>query len=123
MWSLMMNAAITFRLHFIFAAIWLGLMWPTVTTWKSSILWVGLISCYANFVSHWGAGQAALAQLVAGRAEQAAKNAVEVVRKGAVQDTAMLKNIEQAVTCDRWPGDCICDSMLECVLQRKGGDQ
>ena len=99
-----MNAAITFRLHFLLAAAWLALMWPTVTTWKDSILWVGLISCYANFVSHWGAGQAALAQLVAGRAEQAAKDALALVATQAKLDDAeqaeMLHRIEKAVTDD-----------------------
>jgi hypothetical protein len=126
LWAWMMNAAITFRLHFVLAAIWLSLMWPTVTAWKNSILWVGLISCYANFISHWGAGQAALAQLVAGRAEVAAKAAVEVVRLDAVQDTAMLKHIEKTVVgCDKWPDNCICGDPNECPLNAavKGGDQ
>jgi len=120
--DLAMNANVTYKVHAAAAAIWLLLMIPTTTTWRQSILWVGLISCYANFVSHWGAYQAALAQLVAGRAEQAAKDAVEGVRRDAVKDTDMLKNIEKAVTeCDKWPSDCICDSVRECALLKGEG--
>lgn len=54
------------KLHLVLAIVWLILMVPTVTLWRDSVLWVGIISVYANVVSHWGAYQAA-------RAEQAAK--------------------------------------------------
>lgn len=48
--------------HLILAVIWLILMVPTVTVWKDSVMWVGIISVYANVVSHWGAYQAARAE-------------------------------------------------------------
>jgi hypothetical protein len=93
-----MNAAIMYRVHYLLAFVWLLLMVPTTTTWRESVLWVGLISCYANFISHWGTGAAYGAQVVAGRAEQAAIDAGETVRQGAVKDTEMLANIEKTVT-------------------------
>jgi hypothetical protein len=115
-----MNATIMYRFHYVMAVVWLGLMWPTTTSWKTSILWVGLISCYANFATHWGAGAAYESKVVAGRAEQASIEAVEIVRQGAVQDTAMLKHIEKTVVgCDKWPGDCACDSVDACVLRQR----
>jgi hypothetical protein len=94
--AMSMNAAT----HYVAATMWLGLMWPTTTTWKTSVLWVGLISCYANFISHWGTGAAYSAKVVAGRAEQAAKDAVEIVRMGVQEDTEMLHRIEKTVTHD-----------------------
>lgn len=54
------------RVHLTLAIVWLILMVPTVTIWQDSILWVGIISVYANFVSHWGAYQGS-------KAEEAAK--------------------------------------------------
>jgi hypothetical protein len=104
--AVMVNASIMYRVHYGLAFMWLLLMWPTTTSWKNSILWVGLISCYANFVSHWGGGQAALSQLVAGRAEGAAAKVGETVRRGAVKDTEMLQRIEKEVTQDEEPNDC-----------------
>ena len=55
------------KLHLILAVVWAILMIPTVTIWQDSVMWVGIISVYANVVSHWGAYQAA-------RAERAATN-------------------------------------------------
>lgn len=40
---------------------------PTILWWKESILFIGIVSVYANVVSHWTAYQAA-------RAEKAASN-------------------------------------------------
>ena len=50
------------RLHLALVFVWLALMIPTVTIWADSVMWVGIISVYANVVSHWGAYQAARAE-------------------------------------------------------------
>jgi hypothetical protein len=39
--------------------IWGVLAIPTMLWWKDSILWVAMMSLYANFVGHWAAYQAA----------------------------------------------------------------
>jgi hypothetical protein len=41
---------------------WALLAIPTILWWRQSILWVALMSLYANFVSHWAAYQAARAE-------------------------------------------------------------
>ncbi len=53
-------------LHAWLAIVWVLLIIPTVLWWKDSILWVLIISIYANIVGHWGSYQAV-------RAEKAAK--------------------------------------------------
>lgn len=50
------------RFHLVATIVWLALVVPTVLWWKQSILWVGLISCYANAVGHWSAWQASRAE-------------------------------------------------------------
>lgn len=35
---------------------------PTILWWKDSILFIGIVSVYANVVSHWGSYQAARAE-------------------------------------------------------------
>jgi hypothetical protein len=45
--------------------IWAAMIPPTVLWWRESILWVALLSVYANFISHWGAYQAARAEKAA----------------------------------------------------------
>ncbi|PRH79354.1 hypothetical protein C6N75_09725 [Streptomyces solincola] len=50
------------RLHVAMALLWFLLIIPTMLWWKESILWVLLISIYANIVGHWGAYQAAKAE-------------------------------------------------------------
>jgi hypothetical protein len=109
------NAALTFRVHFCLAAMWMLLVIPTWYLWRTSLFWIAFISLYANFVSHWGAGQAALAQLVAGRAEIVAGEArTEAVRVAELLATQSLREfhcaaeqmtrIEKAVTGDAPPG-------------------
>lgn len=39
----------------ILCLVWLLLILPTITTWNKSILWVGFLSIWANFVSHYTA--------------------------------------------------------------------
>ena len=43
------------QLHLILAFTWVVLTVPTVLWWKTSILWVLIISIYANVASHWSA--------------------------------------------------------------------
>lgn len=50
------------RLHAWGAAAWLLLIVPTVLWWHNSVLWVGLISCYANAVGHFAAYQGSRAE-------------------------------------------------------------
>lgn len=47
--------------HFHAAAVlvWLGLIVPTLIWWKDSVLWVALMSIWANIAAHWSAWQAA----------------------------------------------------------------
>jgi hypothetical protein len=54
-------------LHLILTWMWVLLIVPTIFWWKESILFIGIVSVYANVVSHWTAYQAA-------RAEKAANN-------------------------------------------------
>ncbi len=46
-------------LHFVLTLLWACLAVPTVLVWKDSILWVALISVYANVVGHWSSWEAA----------------------------------------------------------------
>lgn len=50
------------RLHLTAMIAWAVLAVPTVLVWAESILWVALISVYANFVGHWSAYDAARAE-------------------------------------------------------------
>lgn len=54
------------RSHLLLMIVWVLLAIPTVLWWRDSVLWVAIMSLYANFSTHWGAFQAA-------RAEEAAK--------------------------------------------------
>lgn len=55
------------RFHAVMTLVWLVLAVPSLIWWKSSILWVILLSVYANFIGSFGAWQAA-------RAEQASED-------------------------------------------------
>jgi hypothetical protein len=50
------------RFHLVATIVWLALAVPTLIWWHSSILWVALMSLYANVVGHWAAYQAARAE-------------------------------------------------------------
>lgn len=41
--------------HLVLAAAWAVTAIPTCLYWKNSILWVLIISIYANVASHWSA--------------------------------------------------------------------
>lgn len=51
------------RLHVALAGLWTLLLIPTILWWKESILWVLVISVYANIAGHWSGYQAARADL------------------------------------------------------------
>lgn len=50
------------RLHLMMMAVWLLLLIPSITLWRNSLVWVVLMSWYANFVGHWSSYQAARAE-------------------------------------------------------------
>lgn len=41
---------------------WMLLLVPTLLWWKDSILWVAIMSIWANVASHWSGYQAARAE-------------------------------------------------------------
>jgi hypothetical protein len=53
------------RFHQICTGIWVLLIIPTLIWWKDSILWVALMSVWANVISHGTAWQAARAEVAA----------------------------------------------------------
>lgn len=48
--------------HGMMTGVWAVLVVPTVIWWHDSVLWIGLISCYANAVGHFSAWQASRAE-------------------------------------------------------------
>lgn len=50
------------RVHAALTGVWVLLAIPTLLVWKDSILWVGIMSVWANVASHWSAYQAARAE-------------------------------------------------------------
>jgi hypothetical protein len=50
------------RLHAFGTVAWLVLMYPTVKWWHDSVLFVGLVSCYANAVGHFSGYQGTRAE-------------------------------------------------------------
>lgn len=51
------------KFNLICTAVWVILIIPTLIWWKESILWVGLMSIWANVVGHFGAYIAARAEV------------------------------------------------------------
>lgn len=54
------------RFHAWMTAVWLILLAPSLLWWSHSILWVILLSVWANIASHFGAWQGARAEATAG---------------------------------------------------------
>lgn len=50
------------RLHLLLTLVWICLVVPTVLWWSNSILWVLVMSIWANASTHWSAWQAARAE-------------------------------------------------------------
>lgn len=48
--------------HFIMGCMWIGLAIPTFIWWKESVLWVALMSIYANTEASFGAHRAKKAE-------------------------------------------------------------
>ncbi|EPM0410994.1 hypothetical protein WJH64_001207 [Klebsiella pneumoniae] len=62
------------RSHLVAAVMWVGLAIPSLIWWKDSVLWVILISIYANIVGH-------LSGYSAARADQAAEESEDSTSK------------------------------------------
>ncbi|WP_225371663.1 hypothetical protein [Klebsiella pneumoniae] len=62
------------RCHLVAAVMWVGLAIPSLIWWKDSVLWVILISIYANIVAH-------LSGYSAARADQAAEESEDSTSK------------------------------------------
>ncbi|HHO8435726.1 TPA: hypothetical protein ACRX0M_003510 [Klebsiella pneumoniae] len=62
------------RCHLVAAVMWVGLAIPSLIRWKDSVLWVILISIYANIVGH-------LSGYSAARADQAAEESEDSTSK------------------------------------------
>ncbi|HCD6226548.1 TPA: hypothetical protein NDT82_004599 [Klebsiella pneumoniae] len=62
------------RCHLVAAVMWVGLAIPSLIWWKDSVLWVILISIYANIVGH-------LSGYIAARADQAAEESEDSTSK------------------------------------------
>ncbi|EPK0110748.1 hypothetical protein ACV1E2_00660 [Klebsiella pneumoniae] len=62
------------RCHLVAAVMWVGLAIPSLIWWKDSVLWVILISIYANIVGH-------LSGYSAARADQAAEDSEDSTSK------------------------------------------
>lgn len=48
--------------HMCATLVWITLAVPTVLVWKDSILWVAMMSVWANVVGHWSAYQGSRAE-------------------------------------------------------------
>ncbi|MDW1180971.1 hypothetical protein [Klebsiella pneumoniae] len=62
------------RCHLVAAVMWVGLAIPSLIWWKDSVLWVILISIYANIVGH-------LSGYSAARADQGAEESEDSTSK------------------------------------------
>jgi hypothetical protein len=50
------------HVHATLTCVWFLLVIPTVLFWAESVLWVALISCYANSAAHFAAWQGSRAE-------------------------------------------------------------
>jgi hypothetical protein len=50
------------RFHFCMMIVWAILLIPTLLWWKESILWILIVSLYANWIGHFSAMDAARAE-------------------------------------------------------------
>jgi uncharacterized membrane protein len=49
-------------IHTALTLVWVVLAVPTLILWRESVLWVALMSLWANIASHWAAREAAKAK-------------------------------------------------------------
>ncbi|XFU48391.1 hypothetical protein AAHU79_12420 [Klebsiella pneumoniae] len=69
-----LTPALIKRCHLVAAVMWVILAIPSLIWWKNSVLWVILISIYANIVGH-------LSGYSAARADQAAEESEDSTSK------------------------------------------
>lgn len=53
------------RVNLTLVFVWILMGIPTVLWWKESVLWVAIMSLYANIVGHWSAFQGSRAEVQA----------------------------------------------------------
>jgi hypothetical protein len=63
----MHDPAFTTSFHKYATIAWVLLVIPTLIWWRESVLWVALMSIWANVASHWAAYQASRAEQHAAR--------------------------------------------------------
>ena len=56
------DASTLVRVHFLAILLWSVLLLPTLLWWKQSLVWIVVMSWYANWVGHWSAWDAARAE-------------------------------------------------------------
>lgn len=49
-------------IHTVLTFVWVLLIIPTLVWWRESVVWVALMSLWANIASHWAAREAAKAK-------------------------------------------------------------
>jgi hypothetical protein len=49
-------------IHTALTLVWAALVLPTLFWWRESVMWVALMSLWANIASHWAAREAAKAK-------------------------------------------------------------
>jgi hypothetical protein len=81
------------RYHSWAAWFWFAMIIPSVIWFRQNILWVILISLYANLSTEWGAWQSTRAEVQALRAELAA--ALAATRAEEIRDAKMLGVMER----------------------------
>lgn len=57
-----MNPRTWVRVHTGLTLTWVALVAPTLLWWRNSVLWVALMSLWANIAAHWSAAQGARAE-------------------------------------------------------------
>lgn len=50
------------HVHAVFTALWFLAVLPTVLWWRDSVMWVALMSCWANAAAHFSAWQGSRAE-------------------------------------------------------------
>lgn len=51
------------RVHIVLTVVWICAIPPTLLWWRESVLWVALMSLWANIASHFAAWQASRAEM------------------------------------------------------------
>lgn len=77
------------KLHTVAAAIWAGMLAPTLLWWNQSILWVAFMSLYANFVGHVSSYEAAASAGV----DEATRRKLDAVAEGLADVMEVLSDL------------------------------